>query len=201
MRCVPSTYVLTNDEKLIARRALRLWRASWRNPQPDEEEWLKAGWYASQIEVAFDAMSWLAFMRKTGGRYELAETVPLFLRGLGFYFHGIVRAARAEYFTTNCATDVFIMTCSPARETMLERASGGSISAKTESMSEKMLEALHGENASGARGLRDSGFFGAEVTMLNDACGWSDEPIKVVMDHGKLVEVSPDTTWYLLGGG
>ena len=43
MRCVPSTYVLTNDEKLIARRALRLWRASWRNPQPDEEEWLKAG--------------------------------------------------------------------------------------------------------------------------------------------------------------
>jgi hypothetical protein len=36
---------------------------------------------------------------------------------------------------------------------------------------------------------------------LSDACGWSDEPIKVVMDHGRLAEATPATTWYLLGGG
>jgi hypothetical protein len=49
--------------------------------------------------------------------------------------------------------------------------------------------------------LRDAGFYGDQRAILNDACGWSDEPIRVVMDHGELVEITPDTTWYVLGGG
>ncbi len=93
------------------------------------------------------------------------------------------------------------MTYPPARERMLERVSEGASSAVAEGMSEKMLDAIRGANTEGARALQDSAFHGAEQAILNDACGWSDEPITVVMDHGKLVEVKPDTIWYLLGGG
>jgi hypothetical protein len=140
-------------------------------------------------------------MRKTAGRYEIAENAESFLRGLGFYFHEVVLSARGERFNTNCAPDFFIMTYPPARERILERVSGGATSAVAEGMSEKMLDAIRGANTAGARALQDSAFYGAERAILKDACGWSDEPIRVVMDHGKLVEVTPDTIWYLLGGG
>lgn len=201
MRWAPSTYVLTNDEKLIARRAVRLWREGTPIPQPDEDEWRKSGRDAEQIEDAFKALAWLGFMRKTGGRYELAEGAESFLRGLGFYFHEVVLHARGERFNTNCAPDFFMMTYPPARERMLESLSLGASHAAAEGMSEKMLDAIRGVNTSGARALQDSTFHGAERAVLNDACGWSDQPIRVVMDHGKLVEVTPDTIWYLLGGG
>jgi hypothetical protein len=68
-------------------------------------------------------------------------------------------------------------------------------------MSQKMLDALRGRAASAARPLSESACYGDERAILNDACGWSDEPIKVVMDHGRLAEVTLGTTWYLLGGG
>jgi hypothetical protein len=200
MRWAPSIYVLTNDEKLIARRAVRLWREGARIPQPGEDEWQKSGRSGEQIEDAFEALAWLGFMRKTGG-YEIAEDAESFLRGLGFYFHEVVLPARGERFNTNCAPDFFIMTYPPTRERMLERVSGGASSVVAEGMSEKMLDAIRGANTAGARALQDSAFYGAERAILNDACGWSDEPITVVMDHGKLVDVTPDTIWYLLGGG
>jgi hypothetical protein len=54
MRWAPSTYVLTNDEKLIARRAVRSW--TWREgtpiSQPGDDEW-QSGRDAEQIENAF----------------------------------------------------------------------------------------------------------------------------------------------------
>jgi hypothetical protein len=201
MRWALSVYVLTNDEKLIARRVLRLAREGLATPQPSEEEWRGLGWDAEQVEQAFETMTWLAFLRKTDGGYELAEGYERFLKGLGFYFHEVVLPARDERFNTNCAPDFFIMTNPPLRELMLKRISESPGSLATEGMSEKMLDAIRGVNASGARDLRDSGVYGNQRAILNDACGWSDEPIKVVMDHGNLIEVTPDTTWYLLGGG
>ncbi len=201
MRWAPSTYVLTNDEKLIARRALRSWREGTPISRPGDDEWRKSGSDAEQIEDAFKALAWLGFMQESGGRYEVAEDGESFLRGLGFYFHEVVLPARSERFNTNCAPDFFIMTYRPARERMLERVSEGARSAAAEGMSEKMLDAIRGVNTSGARALQDSAFYGDERAILNDACGWSDEPIRVVMDHGVLVEATPDTTWYLLGGG
>jgi hypothetical protein len=200
MRWASSIYVLTNDEKLIARRAVRLWRQGRPIPQPDEDEWRKADRNADQIGHAFEMLAWLGFMRKTAGRYEIAENAESFLRGLGFYFHEVVLCARGERFNTNCAPDFFVMTYAPARERMLERVTGGVSFEAAEGMSEKMLDAIRGVNTAGARPLQDSPFYGAERAILNDACGWSDEPVTVVMDHGKLVDVTPDTTWYLLGG-
>ena len=201
MRWAPSTYVLTNDEKLIARRLLRLSRQGLPSPPPSENEWSKSGWDAKQITHAFEAMAWLGFIRKTDSRYHLCEGYGSFLQGLAFYFHEVVLPARNERFNTNCAPDFFIMTNSSLRDSMRERISKDSGSLATEGMSHKMLDAVRGVNASGARELRDSGFYGAERAILNDACGWSDEAIKIVMDHGNLIEISPDTTWYLLGGG
>jgi hypothetical protein len=84
---------------------------------------------------------------------------------------------------------------------MLERVSLGANSAPGEGMNQKMLDAIRGVNTSGAQALQASAFYGAERAILNDACGWSDEPITVVMDRGRFLEVTPDTTWYLLGGG
>ncbi len=181
IRWAPSTYVLTNNEKLIARRLVRSWREGTSIPQPGDDEWRKSGWDTEQIEDAFKTLAWLGFMRESGGRYEVAEDAESFLQGLG-------------------APDFFIMTYRPARERMLERVSEGARSTAAEGMSEKMLDAIRGVNTSGARALKDSAFYGDERAILNDACGWSDQPIRVVMDHGKLVEIAPDTTWYLLGG-
>jgi hypothetical protein len=200
MRWAPSTYVLTNDEKLVARHALRLWHQGKPNPQPSEDEWPRSGWKVAQIEAAFDAMTWLGFMRKVNGRYELTVNAGSFLKGLGFYFHEVVLTARDERFNTNCAPDFFIMTCSPVRE-RFTRPSQVASSTAAEGMSDKMVNAVRGVDTSGARPLRDHGFYGAEHAILNDACGWSDEAIQVVMDQGKLVDVKPETTWYLLGGG
>jgi hypothetical protein len=54
---------------------------------------------------------------------------------------------------------------------------GGASSGVAEGMSEKMLDAIRGANTAGARALQDSAFYGDERAILNDACGWSDEPI------------------------
>jgi hypothetical protein len=179
MRWAPSIYVLTNDEKLIARRAVRLWRQGRPIPQPDEDEWRKSARGGEQIEDAFETLAWLGFMRKTAGRYAIAENAESLLRGLGFYFHEVVLPARRERFNPHCAPDFFIMTYPPARERMLERVSLGANSAPGEGMNQKMLDAIRGVNTSGAQALQASAFYGAERAIPNDACGWSDEPITV----------------------
>jgi hypothetical protein len=200
MRWAPSIYVLTNEERLVARRALRMWRQGRRNPQADDDEWALSGWTTDQMEVAFDAMSRLGFMRKAGDRYELADNPESFLKRKGFYFHEVVLTARGERFNTNCAPDFFIMTCSPVRERFGRRAQSASANAR-EGMSDKMIDAARGVKLAGARPLRDTGFYGSERAILNDACAWSDDPIQVVMDHEELVEAKPETAWYLLAGG
>jgi hypothetical protein len=201
MRWAPSVYILTNDEKLIARRLLRFSREGRPIPQPDHDDWRGSGWNREQINDAFEALTWLGFMQKTAGRYDLTKEYESFLRGLAFYFHEVVLPARNDRFNTNCAPDFFIMTNPRLRDLMRERIAKPSASLATEGMSEKMLDAVRGVNTSGARPLGDSGFYGAERAILNDACGWSDHPIQVVIDHGKLIEVAPATSWYLLGGG
>jgi len=145
-------------------------------------------------------MSWLGFMRKAGDRYELGDNPESFLKGLGLYLHEVVLTARDERFNTNCAPDFFIMTCLPVRE-RFNRPSQLASATAGEGISDKMVNAVRGVNTSGVRALRDHGFYGAERAILNDACGWSDEAIQVVMDHGKIVNLKPETTWYLLGGG
>jgi hypothetical protein len=82
------------------------------------------------------------------------------------------------------------MTCSPIRE-RFNRPSQVAGSTAAEGMSDEMINAVRRVDRSGARPLWDHGFYGTERAILNDACGWSDETIQVVMDHGKLVDVKP----------
>ena len=194
--------MLTNEEKLNARAILRRWSAQVTVPQPEEDAWRRSEVNSDRASAAFETLAWLSFLQKTSGRYEFGADYARFLRGLGFCFQEVVLPARNERFNTNCAPDFFIMTYPPAHEAILERTSrvvdsGGC----SEGMSQKMVDAIRGVATSGARTLQESAFYGAEQAILKDACGWSDEPIRVVMDHGRPVEVSPDTTWYLLGGG
>jgi hypothetical protein len=200
MRWAPSTYVLTNDEKLIARRLVRSWRKGAPIPRPRDDEWRQSGRSAEKIEDAFNALAWLRFIQKSGEHYEIAADAESFLQGLGFYFHEVVLTERDERFNTNCAPDFFIMTCPRVRE-RFNRPSQVASSTAAEGMSDKMVNAVRGVNTGGARALHDHGFYGGQRAVLNDACGWSDKPILVVMDRGELVEVRPETTWYLLGGG
>ena len=73
MRWAPSTYVLTNREKLIARQVLRLSRQRLPTPQPGETQWAASGWDTQEIRDALQTMTWLGFLRKTYNRFELAD--------------------------------------------------------------------------------------------------------------------------------
>jgi hypothetical protein len=202
MRWHPATYVLTNQEKLIARRILRLQREGAALPQPDEDGREKFGFDGDHVLQAFEILTWLGFLQKTTNGYQLIQDHARFLEGLGFYFHEVMLTARNERFNTNCAPDFFIMTNPSMRQRLLERvAPDDRPLTVAEGMSQKMLDALHGGAASAARPLSQSAFYGDERAILNDACGWCDEPIRVVIDHGRLAEVTPVTAWYLLGGG
>jgi hypothetical protein len=203
MRWQPTTYVLTNQEKLIARRILRLRREGAAVPQPDKASRDIFGLDDENVLQAFETLRWLGFLQKTDDAYQLAQDYARFLQGLGFYFHEVSLSARKERFNTNCAPDFFIMTNSSMRQRLLERVAAGPDRPITvdEGMTEKMVVALRGGASSTARPLSQSAFYGNERAILNDACGWSDEPITVVMDHGRLAEVTPDSTRYLLGGG
>jgi hypothetical protein len=75
------------------------------------------------------------------------------------------------------------MTNPSTRQRLLERvAPAVQTLTVAEGMSQKMLDALRGGAAPAARPLSESAFYGDERAILNDACGWSDEPIKVAMD-------------------
>jgi hypothetical protein len=85
--------------------------------------------------------------------------------------------ARSERFNTNCAPDFFIMTHRPTRQGLLERVTvTDQACTVSEGMSQKMVDALRGGAASAVRPLSESAF-GEERAILNDACGWSGEPI------------------------
>jgi len=202
MRWQPATYVLTNQEKLIARQILRLRREGAALPQPDDPEREIFGLDGDGALQAFETLTWLGFLQRTTNGYQLAQDYARFLQGLGFYFHEVSLPARNERFNTNCAPDFFIMTHPSTRQRLLERVALADRPVTiAEGMSEKMVDALRGGAGSRARPLSQSAFYGDERAILNDACGRSDEPITVVMDHGRLAEVTPATTWYLLGGG
>jgi hypothetical protein len=203
MRWEPSVYVLTNEEKLLARRILRLWQGCGTILQPGDAEMQRFDLAPDRASEAFVTLAWLGFLRKTNHGYELAPNHALFLGGLGFYYHEVVLPARNERFNTNCAPDFFIMTHPPTRYRLMKRLAAGSqpVATAGEGMSQKMVDAVRAAATPGVRSLSQSASHRDERAILNDACGWSDEPIEVVMDHGKLVEITPSSTWYLLGGG
>ena len=112
MRWHSATYILTNDEKLIARTLLK----HEKNPQP-----LPAAADIAQAlflseERAWEglaALAWVGFFHKTEEQEVcLAPNYRQFLTGLGLYYHEVVLES-GERFNTNCALDFFIMVHGP----------------------------------------------------------------------------------------
>ncbi len=191
MRWAPHTYVLTNAEKLAARQLMRRF-------SPGQT-------VAAQGAEACDALRWVGFLRVEAGEYRLAEDLERFREGLGLYFHEVELPERGERFNTNCVPDFFIMTHRATREraikAMRTRSDDAPVAAgAVEGMSAKMIEAVRAASSGGGDALVMDRYE-EEVAILNDACGWTDEPVRLVMARGRAAEVTPESAWYLVGGG
>lgn len=202
MRWGPTAYVLTNDEKLFTRLTMQANRRLGAIPKPSELVAAGLDLDSSSVSDAFETLQWLGFLQRSGREYELAPNHARFLSAIGLYFHEVVLPGRDERFNTNCALDFFIMTHPPTRESVLAQITSGNLpEVAGEGMSQKMIEAIRVASHAGRSALAEAADYTHERAILNDACGWTHEPIGVALDQGKLVEVTPETTWYLRGGG
>jgi hypothetical protein len=201
MRWDLAAYVLTNEEKLFARLAMRS-AHSGLIPHPDELDTANVEWWSAGIPEALETLQWLGFLRRGLAGYELAPDHARFLSGIGFYFHEVMLPTRDQRFNTNCALDFFIMTHSPTRERALAQIASGKLQEVAgEGMSEKMIDAIRQASRTGSSAFAKTADYTHERAILNDACGWTHRPISVAIDGGTLVEATPETTWYLRGGG
>jgi hypothetical protein len=202
MRWDLSAYMLTNDEKLFARLILRATPSLGLIPDPEDLAPPSVDWFSAGIPQALETLEWVGILRRSLGGYELAPDHARFLNGIGLYFHEVMLPVRDQRFNTNCALDFFIMTHPPTRErTLAQMASGKLPEAAGEGMSQKMIDAIRGASHAESSAFAKTADYTHERAILNDACGWTHQPIGVALDHGKLVEVTPETTWYLRGGG
>ena len=201
MRWALPTYVLTNDEKLVARCLLRTWRDSAEIPPPATAA-AGAEVAGETAEAAFETLRWLGMLVARQGRWALAGDPRRFLAGLGFAFHEVVLPAPGARFNTNCALDFFLLTHRPTRARLLAELRTGTLPELVgEGMSEKMVTALRALVAAEGEPTAGGSFSEGERAILNDACGWSDTRIRIVMERGVLSEVEPESVWYLRGGG
>ena len=130
---------------------------------------------------------------------RLALDYRQFLTGLGLYYHEVVLES-GERFNTNCALDFFIMVHRPTRQKIMAGLREGTLPEVSSQMgmSAKMVEAI--QNAAKTQTWQETMHEDQRAT-LNDACGFSAERIHIVVEKGRLCEVSPESTWYLRGGG
>jgi hypothetical protein len=198
MRWHPATYILTNDEKLIARALLRHEEHS--QPLPAAADIAQAlSLSVEKVQEGLAALVWVGFLTAEGGEVQLASGYRSFLSGLGFYYHEVV-LENGERFNTNCALDFFIMTHRPTRQRITAALREGTlpeVSAQI-GMSAKMMTAI--QQTAPTQTWQECMYEDQRAT-LNDACGFSVERIRIVVERGRLREVSPESTWYLRGGG
>ena len=199
MRWHPATYILTNDEKLIARTLLRHQKNL--QPLPSAADLAQALSLAEQrVREGLVALTWVGFLRKPEGQeVRLAPDYGQFLTGLGFHYHEVV-LENGERFNTNCAPDFFIMVHKPLRQKVLTSLREGTLSQASSQvgMSAKMLEAIQ---KAVKTPLWQGSMYEDQRAALNDSCGFSAERIRIVVEREQLREVSPENTWYLRGGG
>lgn len=100
MRWQPAVYILTNNEKRMARVILR--SAAGSGAVPSARDLARAiGMREKEAEEGLDALTWLGFLeRKDKRNYALAEDHKRFLSGLGFNFHEVVLES-GERFNIN----------------------------------------------------------------------------------------------------
>lgn len=142
MRWHPATYILTNEEKLIARVLLRHEQHS--QPLPAAADIAQVLSLAEEkVRDGLAALAWVGFLKAKGEDVQLAPDYRSFLSGLGFYYHEVVLES-GERFNTNCAPDFFFMVHRPTRQGILVALREGTlpeVSSQT-GMSAKMVAAV-----------------------------------------------------------
>ncbi len=198
MRWHPATYILTNDERLIARALLRHEQHSQLLPAVvDIAQALSLA--EEKVRDGLAALAWVGFLHKVKEEVRLAPDYRRFLTGLGLYYHEVVLAS-GERFNTNCALDFFIMVHRPTRQKILDALRAGKLPdvSSQMGMSAKMMAAI--QQAAKAQVWPET-MHEEQRATLNDTCGFSAERIRIVVERGQLRELSPESTWYLRGGG
>ncbi|MBI4279319.1 MAG: hypothetical protein HY660_12765 [Armatimonadetes bacterium] len=192
VRWAPHTYILTNDERLIARAALR----QGRDGRPVDASGLApaTGLPADAVADGLEALAWLGITVGDRRAYRLAPGHESFLEGLGFNFHEVVLDS-GERFNVNCFFD-FVLLVNPQFRDRRARE-GRRRSSRTPGMTARMLEALE---AVGAAGLVRHACDDRRV-VLRDACAHCADPITIVVNCGRLADVEPEGAMYLRGGG
>lgn len=198
MRWHPATYILTNDERLIARALLRHEKNS--QPLPAAADIAYAlSLSEEEVRQGLTVLAWVGFLLIQGQEVRLAPDYRQFLTGLGLYYHeGVLESG--ERFNTNCALDFFIMVHKPTRQKILGALREGILPEVSSQMgmSAKMVAAI--QQAAKTQ-MWPEVMYEDQQAILNDACGLSAERIRIVVEKGRLHAVSPESTWYLRGGG
>lgn len=198
MRWHAATYILTNDEKLIARVLIQHEKDFPRLPEAaDLAQALSLP--EEKVRDGLAALAWVGFLEAEGEEVQLAPGYRSLLSGLGLYYHEVILQG-GERFNTNCALDFFLMTHRPTRQKILEALKEGRLPevASQIGMSAKMIAAIRQTARTQAW---SAPMYEEQQATLNDACGFSTERIRIVVDRGQLRELSPENTWYLRGGG
>lgn len=199
MRWHPATYILTNDEKLIARALLRHEKNS--PPLPAATDIAQAlSLPEEKVREGLAVLAWVGFLRKTEVQeVHLASDYRQFLTGLGLYYHEVVLGS-GERFNTNCALDFFLMVHRPTRQKILDALREGALPEVSSQMgmSAKMVAAIRKTAPTQTWQER---LYEDQQATLYDTCGFSAERIRIVVERGQLRELSPENTWYLRGGG
>ncbi len=202
------TYVLTNAEKRVARHLFARWQESEEVPPASALATL-ARTSTAQAAAALETLVWLGLLERRGQDW-VPQPNSDSLAGLGLHYHEVVLPERGERFNTNCVPDFFIMTHPATRERRLSAFVSGDdpLASGDVGMTPRMTEAV-GRMTEAVRsavaeqletGLRARSY-DDQTAILNDTCAWSDIPIRIVMAYGGLSAITPESTWYLVGGG
>jgi hypothetical protein len=152
------------------------------------------------VREGLAALAWVGFLCTTEGQeVRLASDYRQFLTGLDFYYHEVVLES-GERFNTNCALDFFLMVHRPTRQKILDALREGALPEVSSQMgmSAKMVAAIQKTAQTQPWPER---LYEDQQATLNDACSFSAERIRIVVERGQLRELSPENTWYLRGGG
>jgi len=105
----PAVFILSNDEKLIARHILNAGRMP-----PPEGIGSALGLNRLAVDVGLRMLARLGFLVGAEGGYRLAPDHRLLLQGLGFNFHTVTLES-GEQFNVPCAVDFLLLVSSRYR--------------------------------------------------------------------------------------
>lgn len=192
MRWHPSTYILTNDEKVLAKTVLH---AAQTPEVPSLDDLARqAAANLETVREGLEMLCWIRFLVRERGHLRPAAGHRQFLGGLGLGFHELT-VDDHERFNVNCFFDFLLLVDPRYRAAALARPQ--TYTSPQPGMTARMVAALRAipREKLVLRPLDDR-----EVT-LRSVCAHCVERITIRAASGQVVQVEPRHAWYLRGGG